>query len=236
MKYFAEKSESTPDTRKNFFQPKPVCLFTWLFWGKILRFSEDFTFESMTIATTLFISVGLAMDAFAVSLGVGTSPSDFQEAPWRRVVRISLPFGLFQALMTLLGWLAGSTIAGWISTFDHWVAFGLLAWVGGRMIREGLGPEENCRCEDITHGRTLLVLCVATSIDALAVGLSLAMLQVNIFSASAIIGIVTLILSLVGGFAGHLLGSRFGQRMEIIGGIILLGIGMQILFTHLTGG
>jgi manganese efflux pump family protein len=190
----------------------------------------------LDIGTTLFISVGLAMDAFAVSLGVGTSPADYPEAAWRRVVRIAAHFGLFQALMTLLGWLAGSTVAVWISSFDHWVAFGLLLWVGGRMIKEGLGPEEDCRCEDITHGRTLIVLCVATSIDALAVGLSLAMLQVNILSASAIIGVVTLFLSLVGGFAGHILGSKFGQRMEIIGGTILIGIGLRIIFTHLTGG
>ncbi len=152
----------------------------------------------MDTATTLFISVGLAMDAFAVSLGVGTSPSNLPEVVWRRVVRIAFHFGLFQALMTLLGWLAGSTIAGWISAFDHWVAFGLLVWVGGSMIKEGLGPQEDCRCEDITHGRTLIVLCVATSIDALRSVIT-AMLQVNILSASAMIGIVTLFLSLVGG-------------------------------------
>ncbi|HEX7556649.1 MAG TPA: manganese efflux pump MntP family protein [Leptolinea sp.] len=189
----------------------------------------------MDTATTLIISVGLAMDAFAVSLGVGTNPSDQEEAAWRRVVRISLYFGVFQGLMTLLGWLAGSTIAGLISSFDHWIAFGLLAWVGGRMIKEGLGPEEDCRCEDITHGKTLLVLCVATSIDALAVGLSLSMLHVNILSASAVIGLVTLFLSLVGGFAGHMLGSRFGQRMEVVGGLVLIGIGVRILITHLFG-
>jgi manganese efflux pump family protein len=187
-------------------------------------------------ATTLLISVGLAMDAFAVSLGVGTSPSEANEPAWRRVGRISLHFGIFQALMTLLGWLAGSTIAGFISTFDHWVAFGLLLWVGGRMIKEGLSQDEDCRCEDITHGKTLMVLCVATSIDALVVGLSLAMLQVNILSASAVIGVVTLFLSLVGGFTGHLMGSRFGQKMEIVGGIILVGIGLRIIYTHLTGG
>lgn len=189
----------------------------------------------MDTATTLIISVGLAMDAFAVSLGVGTSPSTNAEPSWRRVLRISFHFGLFQGLMTLLGWLAGTTVAGVISTIDHWVAFGLLAWVGGRMIKEGLGPEEDCHCEDITHGKTLLVLCVATSIDAMAVGLSLAMLQVNILSASAVIAVVTLLLSLVGGFAGHVLGSRFGQKMEVAGGLILLGIGLRIIAGHLFG-
>lgn len=189
----------------------------------------------MDTATTIFISIGLAMDAFAVSLGVGTSPSVNHEPSWRRVGRISLHFGIFQALMTVLGWLAGSTIADYISAFDHWIAFALLGWVGGRMILSGFSSEENCRCEDITHGRTLVVLCVATSIDALAVGLSLAMLQVNIWSASAMIGVVTLFLSLVGGFTGHLMGTKFGQRMEALGGILLVFIGLRILFTHLTG-
>ncbi|GAP22642.1 manganese efflux pump MntP family protein [Leptolinea tardivitalis] len=190
----------------------------------------------MDTVSTLIISIGLAMDAFAVSLGVGTSPSDCAEASWRRVLRIASHFGLFQAGMTLFGWLAGSTIAGLISHFDHWVAFALLAWVGGRMIKEGFGPEEDCHSDDITHGKTMVVLCVATSIDALAVGLSLAMLQVNIWSTSAVIGVVTLFLSLVGGFAGHVLGSKFGQRMEVIGGVILVGIGLRILITHLMGG
>ena len=189
----------------------------------------------MDTATTIIIAVGLAMDAFAVSLGVGTSPSDKAEPAWRRVLRISFHFGLFQGLMTLLGWLLGSTVAGLISAVDHWVAFGLLAWVGWRMVKEGLNPNEDCRCEDITHGKTLLVLCVATSIDAMAVGLSLAMLQVNILSASAVVAVVTLLLSLFGGFAGHQMGERFGKKMEVAGGLILIGIGLRILASHLFG-
>jgi putative Mn2+ efflux pump MntP len=174
------------------------------------------------------------MDAFAVSLGVGTSENGDQPS-WRRVLRIAFHFGLFQGLMTLIGWLAGSTIADLIRSFDHWIALGLLAWVGIRMIKSGLEADPDCRCEDITRGRTLIVLCVATSIDALAVGLSLAMLDVNILSASAIIGVVTLAISLFGGFAGHILGSKFGQRMEIAGGVILIGIGLRIMYTHFSG-
>ncbi len=189
----------------------------------------------MDTATTIVISIGLAMDAFAVSLGVGTSPSTNHEPSWRRVLRIAMHFGIFQALMTILGWLAGSTISDLISVFDHWIAFGLLAWVGGRMVAGGLSSDETCRCEDITQGRTLIVLCVATSIDALAVGLSLAMLQVNIWSASAMIGAITLFLSLIGGFSGHLMGTRFGKRMESLGGILLVVIGLRILYTHLNG-
>jgi putative Mn2+ efflux pump MntP len=175
------------------------------------------------------------MDAFAVSLGVGTN-GDQTEATWRRVLRISAHFGLFQGIMTLLGWLAGSTIADLIRSYDHWIALVLLAWVGIRMIKSGLEPDPDCRCEDITRGRTLIVLCVATSIDALAVGLSLSLLEVNILTASAIIGLVTLAISLFGGFAGNLLGAKFGQRMEILGGIILIGIGLEIVYTHLLGG
>ncbi len=189
----------------------------------------------MDIASTIFISIGLAMDAFAVSLGVGTSPSQNNEPSWRRVSRMALHFGIFQGLMAILGWLAGSTIANLISALDHWIAFILLGWVGGRMIQAGFSPEDSCRCEDITHGRTLLVLCVATSIDALAVGLSLAMLQVNIWTASAMIGVVTLFLSLVGGFSGHLMGAKFGKRMEALGGMLLIFIGLRILYTHLSG-
>jgi manganese efflux pump family protein len=186
-------------------------------------------------ATTLLISVGLAMDAFAVSLGVGTS-EESQHPAWRRVLRIAFHFGLFQGLMTLLGWLAGSTIANLIRSYDHWIAIGLLAWVGIRMIKSGLEKDEDCRCEDITRGQTLIVLCVATSIDALAVGLSLSMLEVNIITTSAIVGVVTLAISLFGGFTGRLLGSKFGQRMEVAGGLILLGIGMRIAYTHYMGG
>jgi manganese efflux pump family protein len=175
------------------------------------------------------------MDAFAVSLGVGTN-GDTRQPSWRRVLRIAFHFGLFQGLMTLLGWLAGSTIANLIRSFDHWIALGLLAWVGIRMIKSGFEKDEDCRCEDITRGRTLIVLCVATSIDALAVGLSLAMLDVNILSASAIIGVVTLAISLLGGFAGHILGSKFGRQMEVAGGMIMIGIGLRIVYIHLTGG
>ena len=141
--------------------------------------------------------------------------------------------------MTFLGWLAGSTVVQFISAFDHWIAFGLLAYVGGRMIREGLSnhaedidPEE---LADPSRGRSLVMLSIATSIDALAVGLSLAILQANILVSSLSIGITSSLLSLVGLLVGKKLSNRFGKRMEILGGIILIFIGLRIVITHLTG-
>lgn len=180
--------------------------------------------------TTLLIAVGLAMDAFAVSLGVGTSKKANSPRP---VFRISFHMGLFQGMMTFLGWLLGSTIANLISAFDHWIAFGLLAFVGVRMVVSGFNPEQEAKKPDLSRGRHLLLVCIATSIDALAVGLSLAMIKVNILGPSLTIGVVTLGLSLVGLLAGNYLGQKFGSRMEILGGVILNGIGIRILLTHL---
>ncbi len=180
--------------------------------------------------SSLLVAVGLAMDAFAVSLGIGTTGVAKQPRP---IFRLSFHMGLFQGLMTFLGWLAGSTVAGLISAFDHWIALGLLAFVGTRMIRSGLHPEAETQKNDPSRGGSLMMICVATSIDAMAVGLSLAMLKIEILSPSLTIGVVTLGLSLLGLLAGNQLGEKFGQRMEILGGIILNGIGLRILITHL---
>ncbi len=173
----------------------------------------------------------MAMDAFAVSLGIGTTR---QASLPRPIFRLSFHFGLFQFLMPILGWLAGSTIASLISRFDHWVAMGLLTFVGARMIRSGLDSESETYRSDPSRGGTLVMLSVATSIDAFAIGLSLAMLQVNILYPSVVIGVVTAGLSLTGLLIGHKLGARFGKRMEILGGVILIGIGLRVLITHLT--
>lgn len=188
----------------------------------------------MELVTYSIIAVGLAMDAFAVSLGIGTTR---QAKDGRAVFRLSFHFGFFQGFMTLLGWLLGSSVANLIANFDHWVAFALLAWVGGRMIKEGLarGGEESCPARDPSRGRTLMVLCVATSIDAMAVGLSMAMIDANVVFASIVIAVITLGLSLVGLLAGGGLGERFGKRMEVLGGLLLVGIGVRILVSHLVG-
>ena len=183
----------------------------------------------MGTAEISLIAVALAMDAFAVSLAAGTMPEICGPRP---AFRLAFHFGLFQFLMPVIGWAVGSQVAGLIAAFDHWVAFGLLAIVGTRMIRSGVKGAETRRA-DPSRGLALIALSVATSIDALAVGLSLAMLRVDIWYASFIIGLVAAGLSLVGIFLGSRLGAAFGSRMEIAGGIVLFLIGLRILYTHL---
>lgn len=188
----------------------------------------------MSIGYTFFVAVGLAMDCFAVSLGVGTSPIPLNK---RLVFRITYHFGLFQAAMTVIGWLAGSTVVNLIANFDHWIAFILLAWVGGRMIVSGSKKgEDETFVEDPSRGRSLVMLSIATSIDALAVGLSLAFLQVNIVESALMIGITSTVLSLLGLFLGNRLSRRFGKGMEVLGGVVLFLIGIRIVITHLIGG
>jgi putative Mn2+ efflux pump MntP len=185
----------------------------------------------MPFWTILLIAIGLAMDCFAVSLGVGTAGTATGPRP---TFRLFFHFGLFQGGMTLLGWLAGKTVVTYISSIDHWVAFGLLVFVGVRMIRGGLRKEgEEPAIPDPSRGMTLVMLSIATSIDALAVGLSLALLDVNVFWSALLIGGVSAALSLVGLTLGNKLGQRFGKSMEILGGIILIGIGLRVLITHL---
>ncbi len=185
----------------------------------------------MPFWTIFLIAIGLAMDCFAVSLGVGTAGTATGARP---TFRLFFHFGLFQAGMTLLGWLAGKTVVTYISNIDHWVAFGLLTFVGVRMIIGGLRKEgEEPSIPDPSRGLTLVMLSVATSIDALAVGLSLALLSVSVLWAAVLIGGVSAALSLAGLMLGNQLGTRFGKSMEVLGGIILIGIGLRVVLTHL---
>jgi putative Mn2+ efflux pump MntP len=184
----------------------------------------------MGVTASFLIAVGLAMDAFAVSLGIGCTG---QARSPRPVFRISFHMGLFQGLMAFLGWLTGTSVVHLIAGVDHWIAMLLLAFVGIRMIRSGISEAEEKPAEDPSRGGRLILICIATSIDAMAVGLSLAMLEAEILGPSLIIGLVTLGLSLFGLLTGRFLGNRFGKRMEILGGLILIGIGLQILTTHL---
>ncbi len=187
----------------------------------------------MPFWTIFLIAIGLAMDCFAVSLGVGTAGTATGPRP---TFRLFFHFGLFQGGMTLLGWLAGKTVVTYIAAVDHWVAFALLAFVGVRMIRGGLQKAgEEPAIPDPSRGLTLVMLSVATSIDALAVGLSLALLDVNVFWSALLIGGVSAVLSLVGLLLGNQLGLRFGKVMEILGGIILVGIGLRVVITHIVG-
>jgi len=184
----------------------------------------------MPFVETLLLALGLALDASAVSLGVGTAGHAHSARP---IFRISFHFGLFQGLMTLLGWAAGSGLAHVIAGIDHWVAIVLLALVGVRMIFSGFDPRAETRTVDPTRGLTLILLSIATSIDAAAAGLSLAVLGYPIAFPAVAVGLVTGGLSLAALTIGRRLGNAFGKRMEIVGGLVLLFIGARVLLTHL---
>ncbi len=189
------------------------------------------TAQSINLFTLFGIALGLSADCFAVSLGASLSVV----APSRwRAPRAALSFGAFQAVMPLIGWVAGHTVVDFIGSYDHWVAFGLLAFVGGKMLWESVhGDEENEGRGDVTRGLMLLTISVATSIDALAVGLSFAFLEVNIGAASLIIGAIAFLITILGFFLGRRVGKVLGRRAETIGGLVLIGIGVRILISHL---
>ena len=170
------------------------------------------------------------MDAFAVALAAGASG---RASGARATFRLSFHFGLFQFLMPVLGWFGGSLVASRIASVDHWIAFGLLAYIGGRMVRSGLAAPDDSKTGDPSKGMSLLMLSVATSIDALAVGLSMGMLRVSVWYPAMIIGIVAAAMTLAGIKLGRHLGLRFGQRMEVVGGAVLIGIGLKVLIEHL---
>ncbi len=179
----------------------------------------------------LFIAVALSADCFAVSLSSGVSAGNH---PWRKVLRVSASFGIFQALMPVAGWLAGRTVIDFISSFDHWIAFGLLGFVGGKMLYQSLRHGEEAKdAEDISKGWMLITMSIATSIDALAVGLSFAFLSINIVAASLVIGIVAAVVTVGGFMAGRHAGKLMGRRAETLGGLILLAIAFKTLLSHL---
>jgi len=180
--------------------------------------------------TLIGIAVALAMDAFAVALGAGMTLSPLSG---RHLFRLGFHFGLFQALMPIVGWLAGLTIQSRIAAWDHWIAFGLLGFVGGKMIWEAFREEGEEASTDPTRGLTLVILSIATSIDALAVGLSLAMLGVSIWVPALVIGVVAAAFTVAGMLLGRRLGVLWGRRVEIFGGLVLCGIGIKILIEHM---
>jgi manganese efflux pump family protein len=185
----------------------------------------------MNTITLIGIALGLAMDAFAVSIGVGLT---LKKVDARQTFRLAWHFGLFQALMPIIGWLAGMTVEHWIAPVDHWIAFGLLAAVGGKMIYESFQDDaDEVEPVDPTRGVSLVVLSVATSIDALAVGLSLAVLDVQIWYPAVVIGVVAGVLTTIGIRLGSRFGVIFGRRMETVGGLVLLAIGVNILVEHM---
>lgn len=184
----------------------------------------------MGIGTLLLLAVGLSMDAFAVSVCKGLAMKD---ASWKGSLSCGLWFGGFQAVMPLVGFYLGSLFADAIQAGDHWVAMGLLVLIGGNMIRESLSEEEESMGGDLSV-KTMLVMAIATSIDALAVGLSLAMTgNVNIWEAITLIGCTTFLLSGIGVQIGGIFGSRFEKKAEFAGGLILILLGIRILLEHL---
>lgn len=187
----------------------------------------------MNTFVLLGIAVGLAMDAFAVSIAVGLSLN--QVTP-RHTFRLAFHFGLFQFLMPVIGWLGGTQLSGSITACDHWLAFGLLSFVGGKMLWEARCDEKPDSCADPTRGLMLITLSLATSMDALAVGLSMAFMQVSVWGPSVVIGLVAATLTAIGIRFGSRLGCRWGRWAEIAGGIVLMGIGVHILISHLTSG
>ena len=183
----------------------------------------------MNLFSLFAIAVGLSMDAFAVSVCKGLA---MRRLSLKNTVIIGLSFGGFQALMPLLGYFLGSQFQRYITSIDHWIAFALLALIGISMIREALSKEEES-INDSVDFRNMLVLAVATSIDALAVGITFAFLDVSIVPAVSFIGIITFTLSMAGVKVGNLFGMRYKSRAELAGGIILICIGLEILLEHL---
>ena len=179
----------------------------------------------------LGIAVGLAMDAFAVSIAAGLAVGAVTP---RHVFRVAFHFGLFQFMMPILGWWAGSTISSYIAAYDHWLAFGLLSFIGGKMVLIACSKREREVRSNPTRGWLLVALSVATSIDALAVGLSMAFLRVSILLPCIVIGAVAAVFSGVGISLGSTLFRRWERTAELFGGGILIVIGIRIVYTHLN--
>lgn len=178
----------------------------------------------------ILIAVGLAMDAFAVSVGKGLSVSKVEP---RHAMCAGAWFGGFQALMPIIGYLLGSSFAYIVSNVDHWIAFGLLLLIGVNMIRETVcGDEEDAPDSDF-GARKMFVMAVATSIDALTIGVTLAFLDVNVWVAAAVIGVITFALSAAGVYLGFNFGTKVGSKAGILGGVVLIALGIKILLEHL---
>ncbi len=189
----------------------------------------------MDIFTLLAISVALSMDAFSISICKGLATKKFS---FKTALSCGLWFGGFQALMPVIGYFLGIQFEHLIKTFDHWIAFGLLLIIGVNMIREAMSEEEEeqtteeCSCS-CTGFKTMLMMAIATSIDALAVGVSFAVLSVDIWKSVAVIGVTTFLFSFVGVKIGNIFGSRYSKVAEITGGVILILLGVKILLEHL---
>ena len=183
----------------------------------------------MRILELLLIAVGLAMDAFAVSVCKGLS---LKEMEWKKAVTVGLYFGVFQALMPAVGYFLGTTFESLVTQIDHWIAFVLLGFIGINMLKEALDKDKE-ESNDKVDFKTMFVLAIATSIDALAIGITFAFLKVNVLLATLLIGIITFVLSIIGVKIGNKFGDKYERKAEVIGGMILILMGIKILFEHL---
>lgn len=185
----------------------------------------------MGIAEIFLIGIGLSMDAFAVAVCRGLK---MQKLNVKHTAVIALFFGGFQALMPLIGWFLGKQFEKYITAVDHWIAFALLAFIGGKMIYDSFKKDDDDQGEkDVFNLKEIFVMAVATSIDALAVGITFAFLSVNIWSSISIIGVTTFVLSAIGVLIGHKFGAKYKNKAELAGGVILVLIGLKILLEHL---
>jgi len=184
----------------------------------------------MQFISIILISLAESADCFAVAVSASIANRALTRL---QIFRVSLSFAIFQAGMPIIGWLAGKTVSDLISSFDHWIAFGLLAIVGGHMVWESFHIKEHEKPPDVSRGWRLLTLSIATSIDAFALGLAFAFAGTNIWLAAPTIGVICFIISFLGFIIGKKAGSLLGRRAEIIGGLILIGIGVEILLEHL---
>ena len=184
----------------------------------------------MDVGSLLAIALALALDAFAGAVVTGLADLPLTR---RRIFRLAFHFGLFQALMPALGWAVGRAVHRFVGGVDHWIAFALLALVGFRMLWEAFRAEEERRLGDATRGWSLVALSVATSVDALAVGLSLAMLETSILVPALVIGLVAAGLTVAGMVLGRWIGTAWGKRVEVLGGAVLIAIGIRIVWEHM---
>ena len=183
----------------------------------------------MSFAEIFFIGIGLSMDAFAVSVCKSLS---LKKMNWKSAVIISIYFGLFQAIMPVLGYFLGTTFERFVTTIDHWIAFILLCIIGGSMLREAVDNEDEKKNDKLDF-KTMIILAIATSIDALAVGITFAFFNVNVLVSSLIIGIITFIISIFGVKIGNKFGDKYQNKAEFFGGAILIILGTKILLEHL---
>ena len=183
----------------------------------------------MGIIELIMLSIGLGMDAFAVSICKGIS---MKKMDWKKACIIGIYFGGFQAIMPVIGYFLGSTFESFITSFDHWVAFILLAIIGVNMIKESFSKESENISSDVGF-KTMIILAIATSIDALAVGITFAFFKVNLVLAITLIGTITFALSVIGTKVGNRFGDKYENKAELVGGIILILLGLKILLEHL---